>query len=136
MHRAALGMHRANREDAPHQATVVGTSPSYDLAVLKIQGVSGLTPASLGKSADLQVGQQVVAIALGTAVALTLWPLLWAARRGVPGSLVAAGRRGGLAGLVVAILVVLRALDVVSLPVVLFLIIGAILVEVAFSLRH
>ncbi len=49
-------------DGSEHQATVVGTSPSYDLAVIKIQGVSGLTPASLGKSADLQVGQQVVAI--------------------------------------------------------------------------
>jgi hypothetical protein len=84
-----------------------------------------------------EAGVQLMgAIALGAAVALTLWPLLWAARRGVPGSLVAAGRRSGLAGLVIAILVVLRSLDVVSLPVVLFLIIGAILVEVAFSLRH
>jgi hypothetical protein len=80
--------------------------------------------------------QLMGAIVLGTAVALTLWPLLWSARRGVPGSFVTAGRRGGLAGLVVAILVVLRALDVVALPVVLFLIIGAVLVEVAFSLRH
>jgi putative serine protease PepD len=49
-------------DGSEHQATVVGTSPSYDLAVIKIQGVSGLTPASLGKSADLQVGQEVVAI--------------------------------------------------------------------------
>ena len=49
-------------DGSEHQATVVGTSPSYDLAVIKIQGVSGLTPAELGKSADLQVGQQVVAI--------------------------------------------------------------------------
>ncbi|MFC4946033.1 S1C family serine protease [Pseudonocardia sp. GCM10023141] len=45
-----------------HTATIVGTSPSYDLAVLKIQNVSGLTPATLGRSADLQVGQTVVAI--------------------------------------------------------------------------
>jgi putative serine protease PepD len=45
-----------------HTATVVGTSPSYDLAVLRMQGVSGLTAATLGRSADLQVGQQVVAI--------------------------------------------------------------------------
>lgn len=45
-----------------HPATVVGTSPSYDLAVLQIQGVSGLTPAVLGNSGDVQVGQQVVAI--------------------------------------------------------------------------
>ncbi len=45
-----------------HTATVVGTAPSYDLAVIRIAGVSGLTPATLGSSADLQVGQQVVAI--------------------------------------------------------------------------
>ena len=45
-----------------HPATVVGTSPSYDLAVIKIQNVSGLTPATLGQSANLQVGQPVVAI--------------------------------------------------------------------------
>ncbi|MCX6463405.1 MAG: trypsin-like peptidase domain-containing protein [Pseudonocardiales bacterium] len=45
-----------------HPATVVGTSPSYDLAVLQVQGVSGLTPATLGNSGDVQVGQQVVAI--------------------------------------------------------------------------
>jgi putative serine protease PepD len=45
-----------------HTATVVGTSPSYDLAVLKIAGVSGLTPATLATSANLQVGQTVVAI--------------------------------------------------------------------------
>jgi putative serine protease PepD len=49
-------------DGSEHPATVVGTSPSYDLAVIKIQGVSGLTPATLGKSATLQVGQQVVAI--------------------------------------------------------------------------
>ncbi len=45
-----------------HRATVIGTSPSYDLAVIKLQGVSGLTPAALGESSSVQVGQQVVAI--------------------------------------------------------------------------
>jgi putative serine protease PepD len=45
-----------------HPATVVGTSPSYDLAVLRMQNVSGLPAATLGQSAALQVGQQVVAI--------------------------------------------------------------------------
>jgi len=49
-------------DGSEHPATVVGTSPSYDLAVLRMQNVSGLTAATLGKSADLQVGQQVVAI--------------------------------------------------------------------------
>jgi putative serine protease PepD len=49
-------------DGSEHTATVVGTSPSYDLAVIKLQGVSGLTPATLGRSADLKVGQEVVAI--------------------------------------------------------------------------
>lgn len=45
-----------------YAATVEGTSPSYDLAVIKLQNASGLTPAPLGQSANLQVGQQVVAV--------------------------------------------------------------------------
>jgi putative serine protease PepD len=49
-------------DGSEHPATVVGTSPSYDLAVLRMQNVSGLTAATLGRSAGLQVGQQVVAI--------------------------------------------------------------------------
>ena len=49
-------------DGSEHTATVVGTSPSYDLAVLRMQNVSGLTAATLGRSADLQVGQPVVAI--------------------------------------------------------------------------
>ncbi len=43
-------------------ATVVGKTATDDLAVIKADGVSGLTPASLGSSGGLQVGQQVVAI--------------------------------------------------------------------------
>jgi len=43
-------------------ATVVGADATDDLAVIKAQGVSGLTPASLGTSADVQVGQDVVAV--------------------------------------------------------------------------
>lgn len=82
-------------------------------------------------------GMQLLgAISLGVAVALTVWPLLWSWRRDVPGSIVSAGRRAGLAGLVISILVVLRALDAVSVPVVLFLVVGAVLVEAAYSLRR
>jgi putative serine protease PepD len=49
-------------DGSEHPATLVGTSPSYDLAVIKLQNVSGLPAATLGNSADLRVGQQVVAI--------------------------------------------------------------------------
>ncbi|MEJ3654471.1 trypsin-like peptidase domain-containing protein [Actinomycetes bacterium KLBMP 9759] len=49
-------------DGSTHAARVVGTAPSYDLAVIKIDGASGLTPAALGQSASLQVGQPVVAI--------------------------------------------------------------------------
>ncbi|MGV9713611.1 S1C family serine protease [Gordonia sp. NPDC003424] len=45
-----------------YPATITGTSPSYDLAVIKLQNASGLTPATLGDSSALQVGQQVVAV--------------------------------------------------------------------------
>jgi putative serine protease PepD len=43
-------------------ATVVGTDPLTDLAVIQAKGVSGLTPATLGKSSNLDVGENVVAI--------------------------------------------------------------------------
>lgn len=49
-------------DGSSHTASVVGTSPSYDLAVIKLQGVSGLTAATLGQSGDVRVGEQVVAI--------------------------------------------------------------------------
>ena len=88
-------------------------------------------------SPERNAGAQLLgALALGAAVALTIWPLLWSARRDTPGAMVTTGRRSWLAGLVVTILVVLRAIDVVTLPVLLFLVVGAVLVEVAFSLRR
>ena len=42
-------------------AQIVGRDPSSDLAVLRAQGVAGLTPVTLGNSDSLRVGQQVVA---------------------------------------------------------------------------
>ena len=88
-------------------------------------------------SPERNAGAQLLgALALGTAVALTIWPLLWSASRDTPGAMVTTGRRSWLVGLVVTILVVLRAIDVVTLPVLLFLVVGAVLVEVAFSLRR
>jgi putative serine protease PepD len=43
-------------------ASIVGTDPASDLAVLQLQGASGLTPATLGDSSQVKIGDQVVAI--------------------------------------------------------------------------
>ncbi|MET0452162.1 MAG: trypsin-like peptidase domain-containing protein [Mycobacterium sp.] len=42
--------------------TVVGTDPTGDLAVVRAEGVSGLTPIAIGSSKDVTVGEPVVAI--------------------------------------------------------------------------
>jgi len=43
-------------------ATIVGTDPVSDLAVIQAEDVSGLTPAAIGSSDQLDVGEPVVAI--------------------------------------------------------------------------
>ncbi len=43
------------------EARIVGTSESNDLAVIKVDGVTDLTPATFAKSDSLEVGQAVVA---------------------------------------------------------------------------
>ena len=43
-------------------AKIVGTDPRTDLAVVKADGVSGLAPATFGSSANMQVGDTVVAV--------------------------------------------------------------------------
>ncbi|MBM0125014.1 S1C family serine protease [Pimelobacter simplex] len=44
------------------RATVVGTDPLTDTALVKVEGVSDLKPITIGKSSNLDVGEQVVAI--------------------------------------------------------------------------
>jgi putative serine protease PepD len=43
-------------------ATIVGRSPADDLAVIRTRGLSGLTPATLGSSDSLHVGDTVLAL--------------------------------------------------------------------------
>jgi S1-C subfamily serine protease len=45
-----------------YTATVVGYDASHDVAVLQLQGASGLTVASLGDSSSVRVGDNVVAL--------------------------------------------------------------------------
>ena len=47
-------------ERAP--ATLVGSFPEADVALIQIEGRDDLVPATLGSSADLDVGQEVIAI--------------------------------------------------------------------------
>ncbi len=57
------GTLRVTFNDGSHaDAEVLGTDPLTDTALIQAENVSGLTPATIGKSGDLAVGQGVVAI--------------------------------------------------------------------------
>ena len=49
-------------EGRPHEATIVGRSPVYDVAVLEVRRSEGLVPVALGSSRSMRVGETVVAI--------------------------------------------------------------------------
>jgi putative serine protease PepD len=55
-----------------YDATVVGTDPTYDLAVIKLKGASGLTPVEFGDSSKLNVGDETVAIGAPLGLANTV----------------------------------------------------------------
>ena len=52
-----------------YDAEVVGTDPASDLAVVKLDGASGLTPATFADSDEVQVGD--VAVAIGAPLGLS-----------------------------------------------------------------
>ena len=82
------------------------------------------------------------ALLLGTALTATLAPLLWLAgysrqgRLAYRGDWFRAARRAGLVGLVVVVFVVLRGEDALNLPLALFVVAMAVLVELTLSLRR
>ena len=45
-----------------HSAVLVGRSPSYDLAVIKVNGAGSLNPLELGDSDQVQIGEPVIAV--------------------------------------------------------------------------
>jgi S1-C subfamily serine protease len=55
-------------DNSTHDAVLLGSDPSADVAVIKIQGVSNLKTVTLGRSSGMRVGDNVVAI--GNALAL------------------------------------------------------------------
>lgn len=83
-----------------------------------------------------------VALLLGAAVAFTAAPVLWIASfaRGrqiaYRGDWERAVRRSALGGLVVALLIVLRAQGALSAPLAIFVVGMAVLVEVTLSIRR
>lgn len=52
-----------------YEATLVGTDPIYDLAVIKLEGAEGLTPVEFADSSGLNVG--ATAVALGAPLGLS-----------------------------------------------------------------
>ena len=52
-----------------HEATIVGRSPVYDIAVLQVSSAQSLRPAALGSSRRMRVGETVVAF--GSPLGLT-----------------------------------------------------------------
>jgi serine protease Do len=49
-------------DGAEHDATLVGSEPASDIAIIRIEGVDDLSPAQLGESEALLVGEPVIAI--------------------------------------------------------------------------
>jgi serine protease Do len=55
-------------DNSTHDAVLLGSDPTADVAVIKIQGVNNLKTVTFGRSSSMQVGDDVVAI--GNALAL------------------------------------------------------------------
>jgi len=113
------------------------------LLALCLAAWAGLAAVLVGF--DPRANAQVLlagALLLGVGVATTIAPLLWLAgfarqgRIAYRGDWWRAARRAALMGLVVVIFVVLRGEDALNLPLALFVVAMAALVELTLSLRR
>lgn len=80
---------RVDGVGARYKAKVVGVDPAMDVAVLQLQGASGLPVVPLGNSATVKVGEAVVAI--GNALNLSGTPTVTSGTISALGRSVAAG---------------------------------------------
>jgi len=123
-----------NRRDRLANIGLLGAAASCWL----LFGIVMVTLDPRGSAAVLLVG----ALLVGGAVAATATPLLWLAGfargRGIAyrGDWWRAIRRGLLAGLVVALFVILRGQGLLSLPLAAFVVAMAVLVELTLHLRR
>ena len=79
-----------------YPATLVGTDPAYDVALLQVHGADDLSPVTLGQSSKTQVGDDVLAI--GNALALSAEHALGDRGNHLRRGPVHRGRRGCLRG--------------------------------------
>lgn len=123
-----------NRRDRLANLSLFAAAAGAWLAVVAV--LVALDPR--GEPLVLLVG----ALLLGSATALTVVPLVWLASfargRGIAyrGDWWRAARRGLLAGLVVAVFVVLRGQGQLSVPLAIFIVVVAVLAELTMSLRR
>jgi hypothetical protein len=126
------------RDRVANVALIVGALAGWAMVALLFTTRSPFDASGEG-DAPLQL---LGALLLGVAVTLTLWPLFWlvafARRRGIAyrGDWLRAGRRAGLAGFVVVLLVVIRSFGAFSLPLAGFVVAMALFVEFTLTYRR
>jgi hypothetical protein len=124
---------------------VQGHDRLYNLAILAAAVVAwvavGYVMTTLDPRADPAAGYLGAGV-MGLAVGLTTAPLFWLVafarhrRIAYRGDWFRALRRGLWAGLVVALFVMMRLLDIFSLPVALFVLALVLIAEVTLSIEH
>jgi hypothetical protein len=104
-------------------------------------GIVAIIVTGRDPTGDLVTGL-LGAFSMGAAFGLTVVPLAWLAvfarhrRIAYRGDWLRAGRRGLWAGLLVALFVALRVLDIFSIPIALFLVVLVLFAEISLSIER